>query len=239
MDKFSYLSNSDTSSIENLFQQYLKDNNSVEFGWQKFFEGFEFARNNYEGITEIPQDIKKEFDVINLINGYRSRGHLFTQTNPVRERRKYTPTLDIENFGLSQSDLETLFHAGTQIGIGPAKLKDIIAHLHQTYCQSIGAEYMYIRTPEVLDWLQKKMENSLNTPKYSVDEKKEILNKLNQAVIFESFLHTKFVGQKRFSLEGAEASIPALDAIFEKGADMGIEDFMIGKIGRASCRERV
>lgn len=228
MDTYTYLSNSDTSSIENLFQQYLKDNNSVDFGWQKFFEGFEFASKNYEGLTEIPQDIKKEFDVINLINGYRSRGHLFTQTNPVRERRKYTPTLDIENFGLSQADLEIVFHAGTQIGIGPAKLKDIIAHLHQTYCQSIGAEYMYIRTPEVLDWLQKKMEKSLNTPKYSIDEKKEILNKLNQAVVFESFLHTKFVGQKRFSLEGAEATIPALDAICEKGADMGIEDFVIG-----------
>ncbi|OFY84792.1 MAG: 2-oxoglutarate dehydrogenase E1 component [Bacteroidetes bacterium RIFCSPLOWO2_12_FULL_35_15] len=228
MDTYTYLSNSDTSSIENLFQQYLKDNNSVDFGWQKFFEGFQFAGKNYENLTEIPQDIKKEFDVINLINGYRSRGHLFTQTNPVRERRKYAPTLDIENFGLSQTDLETVFHAGTQIGIGPAKLKNIIAHLHQTYCLSIGAEYMYIRTPEVLDWLQKKMEKSLNTPKYSADEKKEILNKLNQAVVFESFLHTKFVGQKRFSLEGAEATIPALDAICEKGADTGIEDFVIG-----------
>lgn len=228
MDTYTYLSNSDTSSIENLFQQYLKDNNSVDFGWQKFFEGFQFAGKNYDSLTEIPQDIKKEFDVINLINGYRSRGHLFTQTNPVRERRKYAPTLDIENFGLSQADLEIVFHAGTQIGIGPAKLKDIIAHLDQTYCQSIGAEYMYIRTPEVLDWLQKKMEKSLNTPKYSTDEKKEILNKLNQAVVFESFLHTKFVGQKRFSLEGAEATIPALDAICEKGADTGIEDFVIG-----------
>lgn len=228
MDTYTYLSNSDTFSIENLFQQYLKDNNSVDFGWQKFFEGFQFASKNYEGLTEISQDIKKEFDVINLINGYRSRGHLFTQTNPVRERRKYTPTLDVENFGLSQTDLERVFHAGTQIGIGSAKLKDIIAHLHQTYCLSIGAEYMYIRTPEILDWLQKKMEKSLNTPKYSRDEKKEILNKLNQAVVFESFLHTKFVGQKRFSLEGAETTIPALDAIYEKGADMGIEDFVIG-----------
>lgn len=232
MDKFSYLGNADTSSIEDLFQQYLKDSNSVDSGWQKFFEGFEFARKNYGDEIEIPQNVIKEFDVINLINGYRSRGHLFTQTNPVRERRKYAPTLDIENFGLNESDLEIVFQAGAQIGLGPAKLKDIIAHLHQTYCQSIGAEYMYIRIPKVNEWLQEKMEGSKNTPNFLMHEKLMILHKLNQAVGFENFLHTKFVGQKRFSLEGAEAAIPALDAICEKGSDMGIEDFVIGMAHR-------
>jgi 2-oxoglutarate dehydrogenase E1 component len=232
MDKFSYLGNGDVVAIEELFQQYLKDNNSVEADWRQFFSGFEFARKNYEDKGEIPLNVKKEFNVINLIHGYRSRGHLFTQTNPVRERRKYTPTLDIENFGLENSDLETVFQAGDQIGIGAAKLKDIIAHLEQTYCGSIGTEYMYIRTPKIIKWLQDKMEASKNTPKFSIDEKKVILNKLNQAVVFENFLHTKFVGQKRFSLEGAEATIPALDAVCEKGADLGIEDFVIGMAHR-------
>lgn len=232
MDKFSYLGNGDVVAIEQLFQQYLKDVNSVEPDWRMFFAGFEFSRENYEDSGEIPSNVKKEFDVVSLINAYRSRGHLFTKTNPVRERRKYTPTLDIENFGLSAADLETVFQAGAQIGIGPAKLKDIISHLTQTYCQSIGAEYMYIRTPEVIKWLQDKMESTKNTPKFSIDEKKVILNKLNQAVVFENFLHTKFVGQKRFSLEGAEATIPALDAVCEKGADMGIEDFVIGMAHR-------
>lgn len=232
MDKFSYLGNGDVVAIEELFQQYLKDNNSVEADWRQFFSGFEFARKNYEDKGEIPLNVKKEFNVVNLIHGYRSRGHLFTQTNPVRERRKYTPTLDIENFGLENSDLETVFQAGDQIGIGAAKLKDIIAHLQQTYCGSIGAEYMYIRSPKVIKWLQEKMEKSKNTPKFSIEEKKVILNKLNQAVVFENFLHTKFVGQKRFSLEGAEATIPALDAVCEKGADLGIEDFVIGMAHR-------
>jgi 2-oxoglutarate dehydrogenase E1 component len=232
MDKFSFLGNGDVVAIEELFQQYLKDNNSVEADWRQFFAGFEFARKNYEDGGEIPQNVKKEFDVVNLIHGYRSRGHLFTQTNPVRERRKYTPTLDIENFGLTEADMETVFQAGNQIGIGAAKLKDIIAHLKQTYCGSIGAEYMYIRTPEVIKWLQEKMEKQKNTPKFSIEEKKVILNKLNQAVVFENFLHTKFVGQKRFSLEGAEATIPALDAVCEKGADLGIEDFVIGMAHR-------
>jgi 2-oxoglutarate dehydrogenase E1 component len=232
MDKFSFLGNADTSAIEDLFQQYLKDNNSVESDWKQFFAGFEFARSNYEESGQIPQSVKKEFNVINLINGYRSRGHLFTQTNPVRERRKYSPTLDIENFDLTTADLETVFHAGAEIGIGPAKLKDIIAHLNQTYCQSIGAEYMYIRTPEIIKWLQEKMESKKNTVTFSIDEKKVILNKLNQAVTFENFLHTKFVGQKRFSLEGAETTIPALDAVCEIGADMGIQDFVIGMAHR-------
>lgn len=232
MDKYSYLGNADVSSIENMFQSYLKDNNSVDISWQKFFQGFEFARTNYEDSGEIPQNVKKEFDVINLINGYRTRGHLFTQTNPVRERRKYAPTLDIENFGLSATDLETVFQAGTQLGIGPAKLKDIIAFLDQTYCQSIGAEYTYIRIPKINEWLRSKMEANKNTPNFSKDEKISILKKLNQAVGFENFLHTKFVGQKRFSLEGAEATIPALNAICEKGADMGIKDFVIGMAHR-------
>lgn len=232
MDKNTYLGNAEITSIDTLYQQYLKEPNAVDVSWQKFFEGFEFARKNYSESDEIPQNLKKEFNVINLINGYRTRGHLFTKTNPVRERRHYSPTLDLENFGLEQADLETVFQAGAQIGIGPAKLKDIVAHLKQTYCQSIGAEYMYIRGPEITQWLQQKMEGSKNTPQFSIEEKKVILNKLNQAVVFENFLHTKFVGQKRFSLEGAETAIPALDAVCEKGADMGVEDFVIGMAHR-------
>lgn len=232
MDKFSFLGNGDVSAVEDLFQQYLKDKDLVDDSWRGFFEGFEFGRKDYESSGEVPENVQKEFKVINLINGYRSRGHLFTQTNPVRARRQHAPTLDLENFGLSETDLETEFKAGNQIGIGTAKLKDILAHLKQTYCQSIGAEYMYIRTPDMIEWLQKKMESSRNTPAYTVEEKKTILNKLNQAVVFENFLATKFVGQKRFSLEGAESLIPALDTIIEEGADLGIEDFVMGMAHR-------
>jgi 2-oxoglutarate dehydrogenase E1 component len=232
MDNYSYLGNGDVSAIEDIYKQYQQDPNSVDESWKKFFEGFDFARNNFDSDSEIPQNLRKEFNVINLINGYRSRGHLFTHTNPVRERRHYKPTLDLENFGLEQGDLETIFQAGSQIGIGAAKLKDIVAHLKQTYCQSIGAEFMYIRTPDVLDWLQEKMEKSKNTPSFSIPEKKAILDKLNQAVVFENFLHTKFVGQKRFSLEGGETIIPALDTLCEIGADLGIRDFVLGMAHR-------
>lgn len=234
MDKFSYLSNAEVASVDELYKQYLKTPGDVDASWQKFFEGFEFARTNFEETEggQIPENVRKEFSVVNLINGYRTRGHLFTKTNPVRERRQYAPTLDIQNFGLTDADLETTFQAGTQIGIGPAKLRTIVDHLKQTYCGSTGVEYMYIRKPEIIEWLQQKMESRKNTPNFSIDEKKVILNKLNQAVVFENFLHTKFVGQKRFSLEGAETLIPALDTIVEKGAELGIDDYVIGMAHR-------
>ena len=233
MDKFSYLGNADVSQIEELYQQFLKDPASMEKSWKDFFEGFEFARLNYSSNgksdkTNIPENVKKEFNVINLINGYRTRGHLFTKTNPVRERRHYLPTLDVENFGLKNSDLETVFHSGSLIGIGPATLNKIIKHLQQTYCASIGAEYKYIRSPEIVTWLENKMESSLNMPVFSIEQKRRILEKLNEAVAFENFVHTKFVGQKRFSLEGCETLIPALDAIIEFGAQQGIKEYVIG-----------
>ncbi len=229
MDKFSYVGTSDVNAIEGLFQQYLKDPNSVDASWRDFFKGFEFAQTSYsEKGGAIPENVSKEFKVINLINGYRQRGHLFTKTNPVRDRRQYTPTLDLENFGLAAADLETVFQAGSEIGIGSAKLKDIITHLEQTYCQSIGVEYLFMREPKVVKWLQERMEKSKNTPSFSKAEKKTILNKLTQAVVFENYLATKFVGQKRFSLEGGEALIPAMNTLMEHGIESGIQDYVIG-----------
>jgi 2-oxoglutarate dehydrogenase E1 component len=235
MDKFSYVGNAHGAVIDDLYSQYLKSPGTLEPGWKQFFEGFEFARTNFEGeatASSIPENVRKEFNVINLINSYRTSGHLFTKTNPVRERRKYTPTLDKGNFNLTDADLDQVFHAGSEIGLGPAKLRDIIAHLDLTYCQSIGAEYRYIRHPEIVNWLQTKMESAKNTPNFSIEEKKQILENLNKAVAFENFLHTKFVGQKRFSLEGAEALIPALDAVVQNGSLLGIEEFIIGMAHR-------
>lgn len=231
MDSFSYLGNADTSTIENIYTQYKKDPSSVDPQWKSFFEGFEFARKNY---AESPGVLSydKEFNVINLINAYRQRGHLFTKTNPVRTRRKYTPTLAIENFDLSDDDLETEFYAGKEIGINKASLKEIILHLEQTYCHSTGVEYMYIRSPEVVKWLQEKMERTKNQPNFLDEEKSHIFTKLGEAVFFEKFIHKKFPGQKRFSLQGAESLIPALDAIIEKGETLGIKEFVIGMAHR-------
>lgn len=235
MDTFSYVSNADVSAIDNLHQQYLQNPESVDYGWQKFFEGFDFGYNQQfvKGKNNaISEDALKEINVLNLIQGYRTRGHLFTKTNPVRNRRQYAPTLAIENFGLQAADLEKSFTAGAELGLGSAKLKDIIHHLEQTYCQSIGAEFMFVREPQKLAWLKKKMEGTKNTPQLSIDEKRHILSKLNQATVFENFLHTKFVGQKRFSLEGLETLIPALEFVIQYGADLGVEEFILGMAHR-------
>jgi 2-oxoglutarate dehydrogenase E1 component len=233
----SYLSNADVDATEHLYQQYKADKSSVDESWQRFFEGFDLAYGDLgltaEGGAVITEDAIKEINVLNLINnGYRTRGHLFTKTNPVRQRRTYTPNLDIENFGLTKDDLEKTFNAGVALGIGPAKLRDIIAHCEATYCQSIGVEYMYMADPKRIEWLQSRMEQSKNTPDFTLAQKKLTLEKLNHAVAFENFLHTKYVGQKRFSLEGLETLIPALDSAIELSASHGAEEVIIGMAHR-------
>ncbi len=250
MDKFSFLNAAHTGYFADLYEQYLQNPDSIEPSWRAFFQGFDFGQEGFSSngssqtvaapSQEVGEDycdpqlqnLEKEFRVIKLIEGYRTRGHLFTQTNPVRERRKYSPTLDVENFGLSQSDMDIVFNAGELIGIGAASLKDIIAHLSRIYCQSIGVEYMYIRKPEEVSWIQNKLNINDNQPNFNEDDKKLILTKLNEAVSFETFLHTKYVGQKRFSLEGNESLIPALEAIIEKAADAGVKEFIMGMAHR-------
>lgn len=231
MDKVSYVGNADVNAIDYLYKQYRQDPESVDDGWKKFFEGFEFAQTNYEDGGEIPENFKKEFKVINLINGYRQRGHLFTKTNPVRERRKYSPDLSIENFGLEQKDLDETFQAGEQIGLGASTLKTIISHLEESYCQSIGSEFLYIRDPQRMEWLRTKIETK-NTIPFSAERKIQIFKKLNQASSFEAFLGKKFVGQKRFSIEGGESLIPALDTLLNKGSELGVEYFVMGMAHR-------
>ena len=234
MSSEQYLGNADIQTIDALYNQFKQDPESLDISWRRFFEGFEFQNESYPALPDgsrLNAVTSKEFKVINLINAYRSRGHLFTKTNPVRERRKYSPTLAIENFGLTTADLEETFHAGTDIGLGDAKLKDIIAHLENSYCQSIGSEYMYIRDPERVEWLRSKIE-AVHKPKYSKEEKKKIFEMTSKASLFEQYIHKKFVGQKRFSVEGCEAVVPAMDYIVKKGAEMGVEEFVIGMAHR-------
>ncbi|MDC3133277.1 2-oxoglutarate dehydrogenase E1 component [Bacteroidota bacterium] len=231
MDQFSFLNGIDIDYIDELHQRYLVDKRLVEPSWRTFFDGYEFAKFSYEDNDEIPSNVLKEFKVINLINAYRTRGHLFTKTNPVRDRRKYHPTLEIKNYGLEEVDLLTVFQASEQVGLEPCSLNEIIIHLEQTYCQSIGIEYQYIRHPERVEWIRKNIELK-NRPQFSVAQKKHILHKLNQATVFEQFLQKKFVGQKRFSIEGAESLIPALDVLIENGSNLGLKEFVVGMAHR-------
>jgi len=232
MDTFSYLNNIGSSAFEELYERFKTDPDSVDESWRNFFGGFEFCQINYKAEKGKSFIIPSEFLVMNLIRGYRERGHLFTSTNPVRTRRTYTPTLDISNFGLDKSELPKAFQAGKEIGIGNATLQSIIDHLNETYCQSIGVEYMFIRKPEMVEWLQKKMESTRNRPSLSVEEKSHILTKLAEAVLFEKFIHKKFPGHKSFSLEGCESLIPALETVVSVGKELGNEEFIFGMAHR-------
>ncbi len=257
MDKFSYISNAHVAYIDELYEDYKKDPESIDPSWKTFFDGFDFAITKFgedenggalatastsgkavsgslatRGTIMDMEQLPKEIKVRALIHAYRSRAHLRSKTNPVRERRDRKALIDLEDFGLGQADLNTEFQAGNEIGIGNAKLGKIIESLKTIYEGSMGFEYLYIRNPEMLDWLKQKIEKealSFNPPS---EEKKRILSKLNEAVVFENFLHTKYLGQKRFSLEGGESTIPFLDAVINKAADLGAEEVMIGMAHR-------
>jgi 2-oxoglutarate dehydrogenase E1 component len=241
MDKYSFLNAAHTAYFAELYEQYLQNPDAIEPSWRAFFQGYDFGSENYgldgeivEGVSaQIPEYVQKEFQVLRLIDGYRTRGHLFTSTNPVRTRRTYRPTLEIENFGLSENDLDTVFNAGDVLGIGAQSLRNILFHLNKMYCSSIGVEYMYIRNPEVIDWFQNKLNVNDNHPDYSVESKKYILSKLNQAVTFENFLQTKYVGQKRFSLEGGESLIPAISVALFNATDLyDVKECVLGMAHR-------
>jgi 2-oxoglutarate dehydrogenase E1 component len=240
MDSFSFLANADVAAISNLYEAYKIDPSNVDDSWQKFFKGFDFsliwgaenATSNGAISSTDASHVQKEMAVISLIKAFRSRGHLLAKTNPVRIRKDRRPRLDLKDYSLADSDLETEFEAGKFLGIGKAKLSVIISTLNKIYAGHIGFEYSYIREPDVKEWLRNKIEKEALSMSFPIDEKKQILEKLNEAVVFENFLHTKFLGQKRFSLEGGETTIPALDAIINKAADLGTQEVMIGMAHR-------
>ena len=231
MDHLSFLSQLNPSMLEELHQQYLQNPELVEPSWRQFFAGYQLASTSYP-LTQQRTFNQNELNVVRLINDYRERGHLFANTNPIMERVKHTPTLDVENYGLSEANLSQSFDAGGTLGLGKAKLSEIISFLQTTYCGKIGVEYEYIRFPELRTWLREKMEFNKNTPAFAVEKKRSILKDLTEAVLLEKFIHKKFIGQKRFSLEGNDSFIPALHAVIGKGAEFGASEFVIGMAHR-------
>ena len=233
MDKFSYVSNAHGHYLDDLYQQYLNDPQSIDESWQKFFEGFEFATQNFgSNGAPVASESNREIRVRNLIYAHRSRAHLKSDTNPVRERRKHNVRLDLDNFGLSEKDLDDHFEIGSEIGLGKATLRKILERLDTIYLGHIGYEFNHIRDTEIFGWFKNKVETEGVDIMPSLETKKQILNKLNEAVVFENFLHTKYIGQKRFSLEGGETTIPALDTIITKAAEYEVEEVIIGMAHR-------
>ena len=233
MSNFSYINNAEPAYIESLYQEFKSNGNSVDEEWQKFFEGFDYAVASHYPQQDISTEyLLKELKVYRLIEAYRTRGHLISKTNPIRERKDRHARLELEVLGLEESDLELNFYAGKVIGLQDAKLKNIVERLNKIYCASIGIEFGYINNVEIRDWVLEKFEEGSDKIVYPLEKQKQILKKLNDSAVFEKFLGTKYVGQKRFSLEGGESTIPALDAIVNRGAELGLEEMVIGMAHR-------
>ncbi len=236
MDQYSYVSNADVSFVDELYQLYKNNPESVDYSWQKFFEGYDFSSHSSEGqsFTKMADDAvsDKELKVRDLIYEYRRRAHLIAKTNPIRQRKDRLPRLDLPDFGLEESDLSKVFLAGREIGLQNSTLTQIIETLKTMYAGSIGFEFTHIRDPKKLLWFQSKIEKEREKLNFDLETKKRILSKLNEAVVFENFLHTKYIGQKRFSLEGGETTVPAIDKIISLAGAQGVQEVIIGMAHR-------
>lgn len=240
MKDFSFITNSHPQFIEGLYQDFVRDPASVDPDFRAFFEGFDFAVSNGNAGTGaaasgtgLPADAdwKAEINAYRLILGYRNKGHLIADTNPIRKRKDRGANLALGFFGFSEADLGKEFYAGHLVGLGRTTLKKILDHLTKSYASHVGIEFKYISEQKKIDFLTAEMERNFHQ-ELPLDQKKRILEKLNQGVIFEKFLHTKYIGQKRFSLEGGETTIAALDAIINTGAEHDVQEVVIGMAHR-------
>ena len=262
MDKYSFLNAANTQFFADLYDQYLENPDSVEASWRAFFQGFDFARESYgddffqesvpqevstvaapaaSSVASSPQaapvpvsgKVEKELQVLNLIKAYQRQGHLLAQIDPLKERKAPQVSLSLEKFGLSQADLSTVFDAAKEIHLAPSPLSVILKKLEDTFTKSIAIEFEHLDNEEEKKWFQEKIYSGEYTTEFSKEQKKRILEKLAESTTLENFFHNKYVGQKRFSLEGNEAIIPALDALIEAAADQkGVKEVVIGMAHR-------
>src|SRR5580692_7829892 len=261
MKDFSFITNSHPAYIEGLYQDFVKNPDAVDPEFRRFFEGFDFAvsrtpaptngtltnstttaatttaatttaaKSTATFTTTDGVDWKKELGAYRMILGYRNKGHLIAKTNPIRPRKDRGANLDLGFFGFTEEDLDKSFFAGNLIGLGTTTLRKILDHLQQCYAGHVGIEFKYISEQERIDWLTTEMEHKFLNP-LSLEKQRRILEKLNQGVMFEKFLHTKYIGQKRFSLEGGENAIPALDTIINVAATLNVQEVVIGMAHR-------
>ncbi len=241
MKDFQFITNAHPAYIETVYQDFVKDPASVDPEMRKFFEGFDFAVSNGAAATSV--DIAsngnpaagslnlKEIAVYQLIQEYRRKGHLNAKTNPIRPRKNRQANLELSNFGLGEADMETVFEAGKFVNLGPSKLKDILALLQKSYTHHVGVEISSMTDTTRREWIINKMEQEFHQP-LKIEQQKRILQKLNEGVMFEKFLHTKYIGQKRFSLEGGETTIAALDAIINTSSEHDVQEVVIGMAHR-------
>jgi len=223
--------------IEQAYQSWLENPDSVDPTWRAFFQGFQLGYAGEPISGPAAQSVSiidglKQSHVHYLISNYRAIGHLEAHLDPLSEPPPPHPKLGLPYYKLSEADLDTAFDVGTYLGGGQMKLSDVIGSLRETYCGRIGVEYTHIQDLDVRFWLQEQMETTRNQPAFTRREKIRILRRVHKAELFEKFLHTKYVGQKRFSLEGGETIIAALDSLIEHCPQVGVEEIVMGMAHR-------
>lgn len=241
MNPVNFSERANVAVVEEQYQRWLANPESVDASWRAFFQGFTLGADGrtLSGATAgAPAQsgdcdcIPKQSQVDSLIYHYRAIGHIEAHLNPLAPKPAPSKRLALEAFGLTEADLETEFELGHYLHGGRMKLRDIVASLRETYCGSVGVEYVHIQDTEQRRWLQERMEPNRMKPNFSKAQKIRILRRLHKAELFEKFLHTKYVGQKRFSLEGGETIIAALDAVIDACPDLGVKEIVMGMAHR-------
>ncbi len=216
--------------LEQTYERWRRDPASVDESWRLFFEGFELGQAR--PAEPSAPFIRQQIGVVRIIDGYRRLGHALAQLDPLSDPPASHPLLELSNFGLQESDLDRTFDTSHFYGLPRATLRQLLAALRDTYCRTIGVEYMHIQDRPIRTWLQERMEPRRNHPDLPRRLRLRTLMLLHSAEIFEKFLHTRYLGQKRFSLEGAETLIPLLDHLVERAAEGGVGEIVLGMAHR-------
>ncbi len=225
----SFATRANLAALEEFHERWRRDPASVDESWRAFFEGFELG---LQRLAEQGTESTAQTKVVRLIAGYRELGHLQANLDPLSDPPPNHPQLELQSFGLSDADLDATFDASAFVGLKAMRLRDLIAVLRETYCRTIGYEYMHIHDLEVRRWLRERIEPTRGRPQLPLDRKHHILRQLYYAELFEKFLATKFQGAKRFGLEGDETLIPLLDTFVHSAADDGVQEFVVGMAHR-------
>ena len=237
MNSLNVSANANAAVIEAAFEAWQQNPDSVDATWRAFFQGFALG-NSGTSLASVPAtgvrivDSLKQAQVGRLINAYRAHGHLQAHLDPLGECPTPHPKLTLAHFGLDEADLPDSFTLTNFKGGGQMKLQNILSSLQETYSGHIGVEYMHCQDHDAREWLQAQMESCNNQPSFNKNQKIRILRRLHKAELFEKFLHTKYVGQKRFSGEGAETFIAAMDAVIEKCPELLVEEVVLGMAHR-------
>ncbi|MDG2308849.1 MAG: 2-oxoglutarate dehydrogenase E1 component [Candidatus Binatia bacterium] len=237
-----FVNRANAEFIDQLQEQYQQDPESVDPTWRAFFQGLELGRNEAGGgdpvhaptvaTSPLSSGTTPRPRTFGLVHGYRDLGHLLANVDPLSDPPEWHPLLDLGQYSLREEDLSRPCEPGGLHGEPPATLGDLVTALKETYCGTMGVEFTGIRDSEQRGWLEDRMEPTRNRPNLTREDKLQIFTKLVEAETFEQFLHKKFPGQKRFSLEGGDTLIPMLESLIEEGANQDVEQVVLGMAHR-------